>query len=250
MYPMSEEDKLQLVLQKHHLCRVDNFSYLIGDCLFHSLELLLHFRYTSVELRRGTIEYFRRCLEKQDGEAILSYEHELHEVSLQEMHNISNREIYLDKMARYTSNNIPLGSRGLWGDIFCIHWLSSWLKIPIRSWSKTKMRIYLHFNSSLMANTLDILFHDEDPLNGHFEPLVHRQLTIGCTFQQQTNVSYEQDAVMFHSAHSSKKNTEAQPETKCQSVETKLKPSCYLNKHNKSVSLHVLKDIAQKDLKR
>ena len=101
-----------------------------------------------------------------------------------------------------------------------------------------------------MANTLDILFHDEDPLNGHFEPLVCTQPTIGCTFQQQTNVSYEQDVVMFHSAHSSKNNTEAQPETKCQSVETKLKPSRHLNKHSKSVSLHVLKDIAQKDLKR
>jgi len=108
---MSKKHNLQLVLQKHHLFGVDNFSYLIGDYLFDSLELLLDFRYTSVELRKGTIEYFIDCLEKQDSEAILSYEHELHEASLKEMHNISNREIYLDKMARSASNNIPLASR-------------------------------------------------------------------------------------------------------------------------------------------
>ena len=108
------------------------------------------------------------------------------------MHNISKCEIYLEKMARYASNNIPLGSRGLWGDIFCIHWLSNWLKIPIRFWSKTKIRIYLHFNSSVAKNTHDILFHDKDPLNGHLKPLVRRHSTMDCTFQQQRNTSYEQ----------------------------------------------------------
>jgi len=155
------------------------------------------------------------------------------------------------------------------------------------------MRIYLHFNSSVGTNTHDILFHDKDPLNGHFEPLVHRPDSImDCTFQQQSNTSYEQmnlsskqdnietcllrskedtseikishveaetsdaaivtnteNIMMFHSAHSSNNNNETQPETKCQFVETKLKPSCDLNKYKRSLSLCVLKEIARKILK-
>jgi len=66
--------------------------------------------------------------------------------------------------------------------------------------------------------------------------LVPRQPTIDCTFQQQTDIS--------------KNNTEPQHETKCQSIEAKLKASCHLNKHKRSVSLNVLKDIASNNLKR
>jgi len=99
------------------------------------------------------------------------------------MHNISNHEFYLDKMSRSTSTDIPLESRGLWGDIFCTHWLSNWLKIPISVWSKMNMGIYLHFNSSVATNTCNILFHEEDPLNDHFEPLLCRGDPImDCTF--------------------------------------------------------------------
>jgi len=55
------------------------------------------------------------------------------------------------------------------------------------------MRIYLHFNSSVATKTYDILFHDEDPPNGHFEPFLCRGDSIlDCTFQQQSNTSYEQ----------------------------------------------------------
>ena len=103
-----EKDKLTCVLAKHNLTCVNNFLYLAGDCLFDTVEHLLHSRYTSIELRTGTIEYFRKCLEKQDEEEILSYEHELHEESLKEMHNISNHELYLDKISRSASTNIPL----------------------------------------------------------------------------------------------------------------------------------------------
>jgi len=55
---------------------------------------------------------------------------------------------------------------------------------------------------------------------------------------------------MFHSTHSSKNNTETQPKEKCQLVRSQFKPSCGLNKHKRSLSLHVLKDIIQKKLKR
>jgi len=53
-----------------------------NDGLFDCLKLLINFRYTSLELRKRTLEYFRKCLEKQNREAILSYEHELHEALL------------------------------------------------------------------------------------------------------------------------------------------------------------------------
>ena len=235
-----EKDKLTCVLAKHNLTCVNNFLYLARDCLFDTLEILLHYRYTSIELRTGIIEYFRKCLEKQDEEAIWSYEHELHEESLKEMHNISNRELYLDKMSKSASTHIPLESRGLWGDIFCIHWLSNWLKIPIRVWSKTNMKIYLHFNSTIARNSIDILFHDEDPLNGHFEPLLY----IG-GYDPAANINTE-NSVMLQVAHSPKTNSQTQPKAKCQLVNGQLKQSFHFNKDNKGLSLHVLKHIIRK----
>ena len=130
----SNKEKLNGVLETHNLFRLKNFSYLVRDCLFDSLQVLLHFTYTSVQLRKGTIEYFRKCLEKQDAQAIISYQHELHEQSLIEMYNVNNQELYLEKMTKSTSIDLPLESRGLWRGIFCIHWLSNLLKIPIRVW--------------------------------------------------------------------------------------------------------------------
>jgi len=66
------------------------------------------------------VKYFRKFLAKKDKEVIMSYQHELHEESLTEMQNISGRDLYFAKMSGSTSIDIPLESRGLWGDIFCI----------------------------------------------------------------------------------------------------------------------------------
>jgi hypothetical protein len=62
---------------------------------------------------------------------------------------------------------------------FCVHWLSKWLNIPIQIWSKTQMKPYLHFNSNLNNNTYDILFHHDNPLAGHFEPLLCKRHIAG-----------------------------------------------------------------------
>ena len=129
---------LDIVLERNCLFRLKKISYLVGDCLFDSLQVLFNSRYTSIELRKGTIEYFRSCPEKQDPEAITSYKHELHKESLIEMHNIHDPEVYLQKMSISASSNLPIETRGLWGDIFCIHWVSNWLKVPIRVWPKTQ----------------------------------------------------------------------------------------------------------------
>ena len=73
---------LDIVLERNCLFRLNNFSYLVGDCLFDCLQVLLKCKYTSIELRKGTIKYFTSFLEKHDLEAITSYKHELHEESL------------------------------------------------------------------------------------------------------------------------------------------------------------------------
>ena len=100
--------------------------------MFNALEVILHFRYTSTKIREGTIEHFIAYFQKQDTEAIASYQLELNSDLLIEMHNISELEEYLNKMSRSTSIDIAIDNRGLWGDIFCIHWASNWLRIPIR----------------------------------------------------------------------------------------------------------------------
>ena len=75
-------------------------------------------------------------------------------------------------MSRLASMDIAPEHRGLWGDIFCIHWALNWLKIPIRIWSKSQGKCYLHFNLNLSEDTFDILFHDENALAGYFEPFL------------------------------------------------------------------------------
>ena len=80
--------------------------------MFDSLQVLFNSRYTSIELRKGTIEYFRGCLEKQDPKAITSYKHELHKESLIEMHNIHDPKVYLQKMSISASSSLPIETRG------------------------------------------------------------------------------------------------------------------------------------------
>ena len=163
---------------------LDNFAYNPGDCLFDAFQVLLHYKYTSIELRECIIEHFKTCLQRNDNDALVSYEHELNAQSLVEMHNVTDPEIYLQRMKMSAPFLIPPEHRGLWGDIFCIKWLSKWLKISIRVWSSMNKKIYLHFNSTLSKNTYDILFHDQNPLGGNFQPLL-------CKRQSDMNDSHE-----------------------------------------------------------
>ena len=118
-------------------------------------------------------------MQKQDKEAITSYQIELNSFSLMEMHSVNDPEVYLDKIYRPASIDITPEHRGLWGDIFCIHWASIWIKIPIRIWSKSQGKCYLHFNSNLSEDTYDILFHDENALVGHFELMLRKRKIYG-----------------------------------------------------------------------
>ena len=80
---------------------------------------------------------------------------------------------------RYSaSTNIKESERGLWGDTFCIRWLAKWLDISIAVWSLTRKTRYLLFNQHENAIPYCILFHDANPVSGHYEPLVYQKFPI------------------------------------------------------------------------
>ena len=72
-----------------------------------------------------------RIKSKEAKEAIRYYKNELHPCSLWEMHKLTDKEVYLHKMSKSASIAIVPCDRGLWGDIFCVHWISNWLKSPV-----------------------------------------------------------------------------------------------------------------------
>ena len=91
----NKKDAIDDVLEKYNLYRLDNFAYTPGDFLFDALHVVLRNRYTFIELREGVIQQFKYCLEKNDQEALASYQHELNTYSLLEMHNVNDLDVYL-----------------------------------------------------------------------------------------------------------------------------------------------------------
>jgi len=63
--------------------RSDAFLYTVGDCLFDEFQVLLHFRYSSIDLRNGLIDYFLGYLKNGNAKALQSYEYELESDFLQ-----------------------------------------------------------------------------------------------------------------------------------------------------------------------
>jgi hypothetical protein len=74
-------------------------------------------------------------------------------------------------MRFFASTNLNETERGLWGDTFCIRWLAKWLNVSIGIWSLTKKTRYFLFNKDANTYQYCILFHDANPINGHYEPL-------------------------------------------------------------------------------
>ena len=167
---------IDIILMKHSLFRLQKFAYTAGDCLFNAFEVLLHFRYSSIELRNGIINHFLNCLQRNDTKAKVSYQYELDPVILYQLHGIHDVDTYLHKMRFSASNRNFQSERGLSGDTFFIRWLSKWLNIPIGVWSLTMKTRYLFFNHDLDKIPLNILFHDTNPISGHFEPLLYKIL--------------------------------------------------------------------------
>jgi hypothetical protein len=108
------------VFYRNGLFRFDAFSYTLGDCLFDSFHVLLHFRYSSIELKNGLIDHLFVCLDNKDIEALKSYQFDLGSNFLYKLHGIHEINIYLSKMQLVASSNVNEKERGFWGDTFCI----------------------------------------------------------------------------------------------------------------------------------
>ena len=68
---------IDVALHSNGLFRFDAFSHTVGDCLFDTFQVLLHFHYSSTELPNGLIDYFLGFLKNGNIEALKSYEYEL-----------------------------------------------------------------------------------------------------------------------------------------------------------------------------
>ena len=88
------------------------------------------------------------------------------------MYKVTNVTSYLHRINFSTNPTIGNSEIELWGDVFCIYWLSKWLNIQVCVWSLTRGKKYLHFNRTSHVESYSLLFHDNNPLCGHFEPLV------------------------------------------------------------------------------
>ena len=130
-------DNIDQLLHNNALFRLDAFSYSVGDCLFDAIQVLLHFHYSSTKFPNGLIDHFLACLENGNVEALESYQYELAFDFLCQLHGIHDVATYFSKMRLSTSPTLPAHERGLWGDTFCIRWLSNWLNISVGIWSLT-----------------------------------------------------------------------------------------------------------------
>jgi hypothetical protein len=128
-------DDINQVLHSNRNFRLDAFLYVVGDCIFDAFQVILHFCYSSTDLRNGLIDYFLGCLKNGDGEALDSYQSELAFDFIWQLHGIHDVTTYFSKMWFYASTILPTHERGLWGDTFCIH-----LYTP----SVKKLRISFH----------------------------------------------------------------------------------------------------------
>ena len=111
-------------------------------------------------------------MECEDLVALESFQTYLASDYLKELNGVLYIDEYLDRMSQTSSQPNEKNLYGVWGDIFCIKWFSNWLKVPIVVWSLMKQRTYIHFNTNTMGYCYNILFHDQIPAAGHFEPFL------------------------------------------------------------------------------
>ena len=102
-----------MVLHRNGIFRLDAFSYTVGNCLFNTFQVLLHFRYSLTDLRNGSIDYFLGCLENGDVEALELYQYELAFDFLFQLHGIHYVSTYFSKMRLCAYETLPPHERGL-----------------------------------------------------------------------------------------------------------------------------------------
>ena len=119
------------ILASNNMFRLKSFAYNVGDCLFDSFHILFHMRYSSMEIRNGIIDHFLYCLQNNDPKALFSYSYELDSQTLYELHGLTDFDTYIRRMRLSAISTMTSNECGLWGDLFCIKWLSKWLNIEV-----------------------------------------------------------------------------------------------------------------------
>jgi hypothetical protein len=89
---------IDIALKNEGLFIINKFKYNVGDFLFDSLELLLKYQYTSMQLRNGTIYYFLTYLGNHEKDTIISHHRDLDPQNLHELHKVDDPQTYLCKM--------------------------------------------------------------------------------------------------------------------------------------------------------
>ena len=72
-----------------------NFHYEVGDSLFDALVILLHFLYTSIEIREGITNHFHDTLDFNDPSSLQSLHIDLAFDYLSMLHGIKDIDMYL-----------------------------------------------------------------------------------------------------------------------------------------------------------
>jgi hypothetical protein len=160
-------ENIDQVLHNNGLFRFYAFSYTVGDCLFDAFQVLLHFCDSSTDLRNGLNDHFLVCLENGDVEALESYQYKLAFDFLCQLHGIHYVTTYFSKMWLSGYATLLAHERGLWGDTFCIRWLSKCMNISIGIRALIRKTRYLLFNKIASRDPYCILFHDAIPVSGH-----------------------------------------------------------------------------------
>ena len=79
------------------------FSYTAGDYLFDELQVLLHLRYSSIDMYHGMIYHFLLFLHNGNVDALESFQCELTFNFPYQLHGIHDVGMYLSKMCLSTS---------------------------------------------------------------------------------------------------------------------------------------------------
>ena len=91
----SQNKSIDDALYNVHFFRINSFNFHIGDCLFDTIQVLLHCHYTSIEIGNGLVENFLDSFHHGSDVASTSFQHELHPTLLYDFHRVADQAIYL-----------------------------------------------------------------------------------------------------------------------------------------------------------
>jgi hypothetical protein len=126
------------VLNVQHLQQVQNYPFVVSDCLFDLMSFLFHHSQTSPKLRS---QYCMAHFAQSVQQPTLAFQEIINihfDASLlYKNQGIRSLQTYVDKM--------PISAKygGLWGDNCAIFYLANYLRRPIYVWSKRNCMIWV-----------------------------------------------------------------------------------------------------------